>query len=402
VEAADLAQLLTPEGMALLDRTPAVSDGGEIVRVVSRLRSEGHDPGLVAAVLTQARLRQKARGKFGDFASRMLFTEAGLEQATRLQVAAQHAGRFAAAGLTRVADLGCGIGGDAMAMAALDLEVTAVDRDEVTAAVATHNLSLWDSARVELGDAASFDLSRVDGVWMDPARRTSGHANTKRLADPDDWSPSLDTVFAAATTTPTGVKLGPGVDRDLIPDTAEAQWTSVDREVVELALWFGPLARPGVRRAATVIGAHGIAELTGDADAADVEVGPLDAYLYEPDGAVIRARLIGDLARSIDGRMLSDGIAYVTSDRAVTTPFAQGFRVLDTMPLDVKQLAARLAADDIGTVEIKKRGVDVDPAQFRKRLRLRGRGRGRVTLVLTRLEGRHTAVLCERLGDVAG
>ena len=400
MEAAELAQLLTPTGMALLDRTPAVSDGGEIVRAVSRLRAEGHDPQLVAAVLTQAKLRQKARAKFGDFAGRMLFTEAGLEQATRLQVAAQHAGRFAAAGLTRVADLGCGIGGDAMAMAALDLDVTAVDRDEVTAAVATHNLSPWDNARVELGDAAAFDLSRVDGVWMDPARRTAGHANTKRLADPDDWSPSLDTVFAAATTTPTGVKLGPGVDRDLIPDTAEAQWVSVDREVVELALWFGPLARPGVRRAATVIGPHGVAELSGPADAPDVEVGPLGDYLLEPDGAVIRARLIGDLARSVDGRMLSDGIAYVTSDQAVATPFAQTFRVIDTMPLDVKRLAARLAADDIGTVEIKKRGVDVDPAQFRKRLRLRGRGS--VTLVLTRLEGRHTAVLCERLADLAG
>ena len=135
-------------------------------------------------------------------------------------------------------------------------------------------------------------------------------------------------------------------------------------------------------------------------DADDAEVGPLGAYLYEPDGAVIRARLIGDLARGLDGHMLSDGIAYVTSDRAATTPFAQGFRVLDTMPLDVKRLAARLAADGIGTVEIKKRGVDVDPAQFRKRLRLRGSGR--VTLVLTRLEGRHTAILCERLSDTVG
>ncbi|ROS77483.1 hypothetical protein EDF24_0239 [Curtobacterium sp. PhB130] len=396
MDATELAQLLTPDGMALLDRTPAVSDDGEIVRVVSRLRAEGHDPRLVAAVLTQAKLRQKARGKFGDFASRMLFTEAGLEQATRLSVAAQHAGRFAAAGLHRVADLGCGIGGDALAMAALDLDVTAVDQDEVTAAVATHNLAPWPDARVLLGDAATFDVSSVDGVWMDPARRTAGHTNTRRLADPDDWSPSLDTVFAAATTTPTGVKLGPGIDRDLIPDTAEAQWTSVDREVVELALWFGPLARPGIRRAATVIGTHGIAELTGAEDAEDVEVGPVGEYLHEPDGAVIRARLIGDLARSMDGRMLSEGIAYVTSDSPVTTPFAQTFRVLDTMPLDVKQLAARLAADGVGTVEIKKRGVDVDPAQFRKRLRLRG-GSRRMTLVLTRVAGRHTALLCERL-----
>jgi len=400
VEAADLAQLLTPAGMALLDRTPAVSDGGEIVRVVARLRAEGHDPGLVAAVLTQAKLRQKARGKFGEFAARMLFTEAGLEQATRLQVAAQHAGRFAAAGLTRVADLGCGIGGDALAMAALDLDVTAVDRDEVTAAVATHNLSPWPNARVELGDAASFDPSTVDGVWMDPARRTSGHSDTRRLADPDDWSPSLDTVFAAATTTPTGVKLGPGVDRDLIPDTAEAQWTSVDREVVELALWFGPLARPGVRRAATVIGSHGIAELVGAADAEDVEVGPLGAYLYEPDGAVIRARLIGDLARSLDGRMVGEGIAWITADRERATPFARGFRVRDVLPLDEQRLKRELRARGIGTLEIKKRGVDVDPARLRTRLQLKGDASA--TLIATRVGGRRVAILADRHGVDAG
>lgn len=396
MQAAELARLLTPDGMALLERTPAVGDAGEIVRVVSRLRREGHDPELVAAVLTQARLRQRAIGKFGEFAARMLFTEAGLEQATRLQVAAQHAGRFTAAGVRRIADLGCGIGGDAMAFAALDHEVVAVDRDEVTAAVATHNLAPWHSAEVRLGDAAAFDVSSVDGVWLDPARRTAGHADTRRLNDPDDWSPSLDTVFAAATERPTGVKLGPGIDRDLIPDSAEAQWVSVDRDVVELALWFGALARPAVRRSALIIGAEGIAELTGPADAPDVPVGPIGRFLYEPDGAVIRARLIGDLARQIEGSMLSEDIAYFSSDRLVPTPFAQVFRVIDVVPLDVKQLSRRLAADGIGRLEIKKRGVDIDPAIFRKRLRLASGGRS-ATLVATRVDGRHAALLCERV-----
>lgn len=396
MQAAELARLLTPDGMALLERTPAVSDAGEIVRVVSRLRREGHDPELVAAVLTQARLRQRAMGKFGEFAARMLFTEAGLEQATRLQVAAQHAGRFTAAGVHRIADLGCGIGGDAMAFAALDHEVVAVDRDEVTAAVATHNLAPWRSAEVRLGDAAAFDVSSVDGVWLDPARRTAGHADTRRLNDPDDWSPSLDTVFAAATERPTGVKLGPGIDRDLIPDSAEAQWVSVDRDVVELALWFGALARSAVRRSALIIGAEGIAELTGPADAPDVPVGPIGRFLYEPDGAVIRARLIGDLARQVEGSMLSEDIAYFSSDRLVPTPFAQVFRVIDVVPLDVKQLSRRLAADGIGRLEIKKRGVDIDPAIFRKRLRLASGGRS-ATLVATRVDGRHAALLCERV-----
>ena len=111
---------------------------------------------------------------------------------------------------------------------------------------------------------------------------------------------------------PTGVKLGPGFDRSLIPADAEAQWVSVDGQLVEMGLWFGALARPGIRRSALLLGKAGTAELSADADSPDVEVGEPGDYLYEPDGAVIRARLIGDLARELDARMLSDGIAYLT------------------------------------------------------------------------------------------
>src|SRR5690606_36536773 len=147
---------------------------------------------MVAAVLTQSKLRAKAASKFGPFAARMLFTEAGLEQATRLSVAALHAGRFQAAGLHHVADLGCGIGADALALAALDLTVTAVEADEVTAAIAAYNLAPWPSATVVHADATTVDLDEADGVYLDPARRNQ----TKRLSNPADWSPSLEFAFA--------------------------------------------------------------------------------------------------------------------------------------------------------------------------------------------------------------
>ena len=137
----ELVTLLSPEGLRLLDQVPPYDSGTDVVRMVSELRAAGHPPALVAVVLTQARLRQRAATKFADFAGRMLFTEAGLEQATRLQVAAMHAQRFRAAGLHHIVDLGCGIGGDALAMAALDLTVTAVDVDEITAAIAAYNLA---------------------------------------------------------------------------------------------------------------------------------------------------------------------------------------------------------------------------------------------------------------------
>ena len=57
-----------------------------------------------------AKLREQAVAKFGPFAAHMVFTRAGLEQATRMNVAALHAGRFAGAGIRSVADLGCGLG----------------------------------------------------------------------------------------------------------------------------------------------------------------------------------------------------------------------------------------------------------------------------------------------------
>jgi hypothetical protein len=395
VERAELVELLSPAGLDLLDSLPAWDRRSDVVKTVADLRRQGHSPGLVAAVLTQSRLRAKARAKFGEFADRMLFTEAGLEQATRLRVAALHAGRYARAGLRHVADLGCGIGGDALAFAAMELEVTAADADEVTAAIAAFNLTPFPRVTVLHSRAEDVPLGGIDAAWLDPARRTTTGGTTRRLADAADYSPPLDFAFGLAARMPVGVKLGPGTDRDLVPRGTEAQWVSVDGDVVELAVWTGALARPGVGRAALVIRGDAAHELVAPADSEDAPVGPLGDFLYEPDGAVIRARLIGDLARANGAWMLSDGIAYLTADREVDTPFARGFRVVERLPADERHLRQALHSRGVGTLEIKKRGVDVDPAALRTRLKLKGDSSA--TVVLTREEGRHVALLVERL-----
>ena len=391
MEQTELRELLTPEGLRLLDSLPRWTAATDVVRSVAQLRKAGHSPVLVAAVLHQSRLRAKAEAKFGPFAERMLFTTAGLEQATRLSVAALHAGRFRGAGVSRVADLGSGIGADALAFASLDLEVTAVELDEVTAAIAAYNLAPWSTASVVNGDATAFDLDGIEGVWLDPARRSKG----RRLNDPADWTPSLDFAFGLGERLPVGVKLGPGIDRDLIPDGCEAQWVSVDHEVVELGAWFGSLARPGIARAALVIVNGRSAELTAAGDSADVEAGAIGEFVYEPDGAVIRARLIGDLGRQIQGRMLDPQIAYLTADEAVATPFASCFRVRETFAFDERVLKRELAARGIGVLEIKKRGVDIDPAVLRKRLSLTGEESA--TLIVTRVGERRVALLADRV-----
>jgi hypothetical protein len=392
---AELTALLTADGLRLLDEAGEITSTAEVARAVSQLRAAGHSPDLVSAVVGQARLRARARSKFGSFAERMLFTRAGLEQATRLSVAARHAGRFRAAGIDRVADLGCGIGGDALGFAGLGLRVLAVDADEVTAALAAYNLAPFGNAvTVRQGTAEASDLSGADAVWLDPARRTAGHTETSRVGA-GEYSPSLEWAFQVVGRMPGGMKLGPAFDRGAIPADAEAQWVSADGSTIELVLWTGTLARNGVRRAALVTRGDDAWELTADADAEDEPVRELGAFVHEPDGAVIRARLIGDVARALHAGMLAPGMAYLTSDEALTSPFVSSFRVREELPFETRALARALRERGIGTLEIKKRGVDVDPAVLRTKLGLRGEDSA--TLILTRVGKRRLAVLADRV-----
>ncbi len=392
---AELTALLTPDGLRLVDRLGAIDSAGDVATAVSRLRAQGETPELVSAAVGQARLRTRARAKFGAFADRMLFTRAGLEQATRLEIAARHAGRFRDAGIGQVADLGCGIGGDALGFAGIGLQVLAVDADEITAALAAYNLAPFGAAAtVRHANAEDVSLDGVEAVWLDPARRAAGHGSTARLGS-DEWSPSLEWVFDLAARLPAGIKLGPAFDRSRIPRDAEAQWISVDGSTIELVVWTGILARPGVHRAALVVRGGTAAELTASADTVDAPVRPLGAYLHEPEGAVIRARLIGDVARTLEAGMLSDGIAYLTGDAALTSPFVQSFRIREHLPTDVKALARALRERDIGTLEIKKRGVDIDPASLRTKLKLRGQASA--TLFMTRVAGARVALLADRV-----
>lgn len=384
--------LLTDDGQALLARASEATAGdpGSIaspLAVQTALRRTAQ-ASQVAAALTQVELRRKATTKLGTDAERMYFTPDGLEQATRLPVAQHRVGRLGAFGTETLVDLGCGIGGDLVAFARAGIICVGVDLDPVRVAVAEANLAALDlPGAVTVADATTLDLSPFDVAFADPARRT-GAGRTFRV---EDWTPPwsfVDTLLARDSC----VKLAPGIPHDLVPEGVEAEWVSHLGDVKEAALWSGRLAT--TRRRATVIGASGLATLTEDDDpGADVRA--VGAYLYEPDGAVIRAGLVTAVAAAVAGGLLDAHIAYVTSDLARTTPFARGYRVLEELPYREKQLKAALRERGVGRLTIKKRGVDVVPEQLRKRLTLRGDAEA--TIVMTRVAGQGTTLLVEPL-----
>ncbi|MEP7766107.1 SAM-dependent methyltransferase [Sanguibacter sp. 25GB23B1] len=410
-----LAKLLDPDGWALLNAMPPYDE--KLAMVLSeRLRAKGLDPELVALVLTQSRLRGKAESKFGEFADGMLFTPAGLEQATRLVVAARHAQRYVAAGIEHVVDLTCGVGADAMAFAGMGLKVLATEIDEVTAAIATVNLRAFPEAVVRYGDGLALDLAGEGltgpsvGIYADPARRTR---SGKRIFDPKAYAPALDDVWALRATVPAvGIKVGPGIPHDGLPEDCEAQWVSVDGDVVEAGLWFGPLAPDGHGRTALLLRTAGgrsdartfrsdrAPGATEDLPPEAVDgVAGVGGYLYEPDGAVIRAGLVADASRVLGGRLLDRTIAYVTTDtphaETENVPLATGYRILDVMPFSLKRLRTYLREREVGRLTIKKRGTAVTPEHLRGQLGLKGSQEA--TIVLTRVAGSQQILVVEPL-----
>ncbi|GAA2620965.1 class I SAM-dependent methyltransferase [Streptomyces vastus] len=409
---ASFAALLTDRGRFLLDEVREVEPAQELA-VATRLRRE-HPVELVSAAIAQARWRQRAVGKFGGAdAGRMFFTANGVEQATRATVAAYRAERFTELGVRSVADLCCGIGGDAIALARAGVRVLAVDRDPLTCAVARANadaLGLDDLIDVREADVTEVDTSAYDAVFVDPARRggrqggaarwgspqafSSGGASVRgggrvtggRVFDPEAYSPPLSWAIDVALKAPhAALKVAPGIPHEAVPGDAEAEWVSDSGDVKEAVLWFG--TEPGLVRATLLPGPR---RLRGRG-LPDPQVRPPGRYLYEPDGAVIRAHLVAEVAEEVGGGLLDETIAYVTADAVTPTPYATAYEITDQLPFSVKKLKALLRERKVGTLTVKKRGSAVEPEELRRKVK--PQGPNSATVFLTRVQGAPTMLI---------
>ncbi|HYZ56703.1 MAG TPA: SAM-dependent methyltransferase [Streptosporangiaceae bacterium] len=403
---AQVEALLSPRGQELLDRVAAASGGAEpALAMASRLRRE-YPPDLVAAATAQHELRLAARPKFSR-AMRMLFTRPGLEQASSEASARHRARRYADAACGRLADLGCGIGGDLIALAA-GREVLAVDRDAVHLRMAVHNAGVYDAAagvRACRADARDVDLGGVDAVFTDPARRGPG-AGGRRFR-PGESEPPLEWCFALESRIPAvGIKAAPGLPARLVPPGWETEFVAFGRDLKEAVLWSPALATAPAR--ATILPEsrtlpEGQAPVEGSTlwpeghtllpePGPDVPVAPPGQFLFDPNPAVTRAGLVEDLARRLGAWKVDPRIAFLSADADRRTPFARTLRVIESAPWNEKHFARRLRALGIGAADLRRRGLAGDVDQIHRRLRLSGPHRA--TVVLTRVDDRPWGLIC--------
>lgn len=384
MDLATFEALLDSHGRDLWDRIAERAGTESDLALGTRLRRD-HPADLVAAAMSQHTLRRRAAVKFGDDAARMFFVPDALEQATRSTVARHRARRLAALGVTSVVDLGCGIGGDLVACAREGLAVRGIERDPVRAAVARANLAaLGLTGTVEVGDATTAELGPDEVAFVDPARRDGSGRTFSLDALVPGWDFVADLLRGRAL-----AKVMPGIAHEAVPPGVQAEWVSDGGDLVEACLWGAGFGLPAGHRA-TVLPAGATLAARG----AQAATGAPLSRLVEPDDAVIRAGIVAELAEDLDGRLLDPHIAWITTDARDAEPFGRVFRIEAELPFREKQLRAALRERDIGTLTVKKRGIDVVPEQLIARLKLKGRVAA--TVVLTRVAGEGRAFLVER------
>jgi hypothetical protein len=253
-----------------------------------------------------------------------------------------------------------------------------------------------ERVQVVCADVTRLPLSRygkhTHALFWDPARRREG----RRFRDGEQYAPPLsflETLRAAFSFL--AVKVSPALEDATLEAFVWAHggtvtWVSERGECKEAVCWFGEGKPPAARRA--VLLPQGVS-LSEDREAPRPSVTEPQAWLYEPDAAVVRAHLIAETAAPLGAAQLDAQIAYLTAAHLTPTLFATAYQVVEWMPFHLKRVQAWLRESGRRVVAIKRRGVPLEPESLRDRLT--GAGDRPTVVVLTRVHGSPAAILCE-------
>lgn len=375
----EITYIQSPEGQTLLQLASQMS--GDELTVLTQLRKT-YPPEHCRTVVHLLALRQRAQTKF-THANDMVFDREGLEQSSGETIAQHRAKRYQS--FTQIADLCCGIGGDAIPLAQ-NAKIIAADINPNRVAITRHNAQVHNVAQNihSLCTDVSQWIPSCDALFMDPGRRQ----DNRRLYALSDYHPPVDLQYLQAITPNIGIKVAPGLPESDIPPTCEIEFISESGTCKEAVLWFGDLRSHTPRRATLLPQGHTLTQESTPT----AEVHPPGAYIAEPDNAVVRAHLIDQIAHELQAWKLSSEVAYLSANHALQSPFVTCYPVQDVMPFNLKKLQKYLSTRKIGRLDIKKRHFPLTPDAVRAKLKLKGDGW--LTLFLTRINTHPTVIVC--------
>jgi hypothetical protein len=393
------------EQALLLGERLWVQTQGDLSRVVLKLRDmlgAGNDA-LVREVAEIVLGRKKAREQGLEFPEGF-YTRQSVEQSSRAEVAAHHAVAFS--GCQHVLEICTGAGVDSIALSRTAKNVTTLELDERLSRYAQHNFKLagTQAISVESIDAETFVNKRgvlgFDGLWADPSRR---RADGSRIKEPDMYSPSLSWLMDLPVKGPIGIKISPAAE---VGDRVQGDWV---REVIgfedgciEQTLWKNTQKVDG----SVFLADKNLLWIPKQefSNAVVCDVCEPGKYILEPHAALIRSGHLGRFFNQQGISLIDEDLAWGISGAAHTAiSWLRSFEVQEVGSYSPKRLARRMK--ELGwnsRTEIKKRAIDEDPDEVRKRLKLPAPSPSIShygVVLLCKIRGVATYMLARRVGE---
>ena len=409
----------------------------DALQVSTRLAKDGYSNEERAAIMDYMALVPKFREKFFEDSERkekfLLCDKLALEQSTAQDIGRWKANLWPTTGA--VNDLCCGMGGDSFFLPA-SLKITGVDLDENRLAMYRYNLQEFgkkvDTKCADVREIASGNDSasgqNADFFTIDPARRAIEGENQRDLRN---LAPTLEEVVEISKHYKGGMaKLPPGYPPAEIPDGTEIIYIGGHSDCRECLVLFGELAKSPDTVRAVIVDRSGktLAQWSRGRDRStetldddlqekldrndslegkdrtyrtatsksDLPLGELGKYLSEPAPVLIRSHLFNAAALACDlgARLISEGIAYVTSEKPLSAPGFSCYEVLAHTEIATGAVRSMLKEHNIGKITLKLRGVKLDPDAEIKRLK--PKGKESAILFYTRAYGEKIAILARR------
>jgi hypothetical protein len=349
------------------------------------LRFHGRKDIPVRAIAEQIDCIRKARKKLPTLSRHnLLYLPVSLEQASGERAAAYKATFLSG---KRAIDLSGGFGIDAIFLSGAFQQVVYCERDPLLAELVSLNLRTLGITNVEIrtGDGLeileSYPDDHFDQIFVDPARRDSARRYVGLEACSPDVVSAHDQLLAKAPKV--CIKASPALELSAIPEVLPALdavvVVSVDRECKETLLMLDRNRTSGqgitLKAVCLTTREEQAEEITVEANEGDVPAKAVaDApgrYLYEPDPAIIKAKLTAKLASELNLHFLNATVDYLTSYDKIEGFPGRTFVIKEVVPYKPKEFKAFLVERQIRAASIQRRDFPLSPEDLRRTFRLK-------------------------------
>lgn len=332
----------------------------------------------VRAMTEQLACRQKAQKKLPALCKHnLLYTTEGLEQASGERAAAYKSTLMHGRHLF---DMTGGLGIDTIFLANRFARSWYSERDPKLAAVMSYNLAKCGIKSVEVhhGESIryleSFPDNSFDWIMVDPDRREKQHRTiTLQEASPDVVAIQELLLRKSHNIC---IKASPVLEtsalKTLLPALHSILVVSVDHRCRELLLLLNrdtAAEHPVTIKAVVLTSPDGLFEITGETGA-ERTVTTVQEYLFEPDPAIIKARLSATLALQFGCSFINESVDYLTGSQDLPSFPGRRFRVNDSFRYKEKKIRNEIRNRNIRGASIQRRDFPADVATMRKKLQL--------------------------------